>query len=309
MNIVGKIKLWYTISTLLIIASIVSLVVFGLHLGADFQGGTLLEIGFNQAVNARDVEEALSELNLPSLQVSETDNNGVIIKTAPIDGGVVTQIQGVLKEKIGNNVDGSIEERQVQTIGATVGKDLTKKAIIATIIAIIAISIYIAWSFRKVQKPFTSLSMSVATVIALAHDVIITLGFVSVINHFYGYEANSYLLVALLTILGFSVHDSIVVLDRVRENLLHTSSKMSVKDIVNESIQQTIARSLNTSLTAILVLLALSTIGSGSIRPFALTLLAGIAFGTYSSIFIASMILVTWDSMKNRTKNNVVAAK
>jgi len=143
--------------------------------------------------------------------------------------------------------------------------------------------------------------MSSATIIALLHDIIITLGFVSIINHYYGYEANSYLVVALLTVLGFSVHDTIVVFDRVRENLLHAPAHTPVMVTVNNSINQTIARSLNTSLTALLVLIALAGLGGASIKPLVLTLLAGITIGTYSSIFVASPILVTWDKIKSRS--------
>ena len=142
--------------------------------------------------------------------------------------------------------------------------------------------------------------MSAATIIALVHDVIFTLGFVSLINHFYGFEANSYLLVAILTVLGFSVHDTIVVFDRIRENILHASRATTLTSIVNESVNQTMARSLNTSLTVLLVLLALASIGGSSIRPFVLTLFAGIAVGTYSSIFVASPLLVSWSYIKNR---------
>jgi preprotein translocase subunit SecF len=312
MNIIGKTKIWYSVSMSLICISIVALIVFGIKPGADFVGGTLVEVGFNKNVSADDIQKSLKDLNLPSLSVSNTERNSVLIKTAPIERGEIDRIISTLKANlIQNNNLGitQVEERQAQTIGPTVGKNLTKRAIIAVILTIIAIVLYIAWSFRRVQKPFSSWSMSAATIIALIHDVVFTLGFVSLINHFYGFEANSYLLVALLTVLGFSVHDTIVVFDRIRENLLHASRASAIATIVNESVNQTLARSLNTSLTVLLILLALASIGGSSIRPFVLTLLAGIAVGTYSSIFIASPLLVTWSHIKNRRTSKTGAGE
>ena len=302
-NVIGRTRVWYGTSLMFMVISVAALVAYGIKPGADFVGGTLVEIGFNRSVSSDDIQKSLKDLELPSLSVSNTERNSVLIKTAPIERGEIDQIIKTLEINLiqNDNLDiTKVEERQAQTIGPTVGRNLTNRAVAAVAFTIIAIIFYIAWSFRKIQRPFSSWSMSAATIIALVHDVIFTLGFVSLINHFYGFEANSYLLVALLTVLGFSVHDTIVVFDRIRENLLHASRNTTLAQIVNESINQTLARSLNTSLTALLILLALASIGGSTIRPLVLTLFAGIAIGTYSSIFVASPVLVTWSHIKNR---------
>lgn len=303
MNIIKRRIIWYIISAILITYSIIVMVFWGVNPGADFTGGTLIGVGFNTYVSADDVRQSLKDVDLKSLSVSNTGNNSVSIKTTTLERGDIDNILSTLKTNLSaapNLGVTSVEEKQVQVIGPTLGSDMTKRAIIAVCIAVVAIVLYIAWSFRKVQRPFSSWSMSTATIIALAHDIIVVIGFVCTINHFYGFEADSYLLVALLTILGFSVHDTIVVFDRIRENLLRTASNIPVEKTIDESIDQTLARSLNTSLTAMLVLLALATIGGGAIRPFALTLLVGIAIGTYSSIFLASPILVTWTNIRKK---------
>ncbi len=301
MNITGKRLYYYIFSAILMVASVAAMVAWGINPGTDYTGGTLLEVGVNKYVDSTTVKEALKDLSLPELSVTNTGKNNIQIKTSLTDASKIKEIVPTLKQNLAGNKEQGITEvdlMQSQTIGPTVGNDLTKRAIIAVCVAILAISLYIAWSFRRVQKPFSSWSMSIATVIALAHDAIVTMGFVATINHFYGFEANSYLLVAIITILGFSMHDTIVVFDRIRENILHLPKQEPVVKTVNDSVNQTLARSLNTSMTAILVLLALAIIGGGAIRPFVLTLLFGIAVGTYSSIFIASPVLVTWIHMR-----------
>lgn len=303
MNIIKRRIIWYIISAILITYSIIVMVFWGVNPGADFTGGTLIGVGFNTYVSSSDVRESLKDLGLQSLSVSNTGNNSVSIKTTTLERGEIDEILSTLKTNLSAAPSlgvTSVEEKQVQVIGPTLGSDMTKRAIKAVCIAVVAIVLYIAWSFRKVQRPFSSWSMSTATIIALSHDIIVVIGFVCTINHFYGYESDGYLLVALLTILGFSVHDTIVVFDRIRENLLRTASNIPVEKTIDESIDQTLARSLNTSLTAMLVLLALATIGGGAIRPFALTLLVGIAIGTYSSIFLASPILVSWTNIRKK---------
>lgn len=300
MKIIQRRLIYYIISGILIALSITALSIWGIQPGIDFKGGTMIEISFNTSVQASLVKESLKDVELPGLETTNTDNNSVIIRTGIISREQVDEIISTIKTNFTANPESGIKdvkEDQVQYVGPTIGKDVTKKAVKAVAFAVIAIVLYIAWSFRRVQRPFSSWAMSTATIIALIHDIIITLGFVGVMNHFFGFEANSYLLVALLTVLGFSVHDTIVVFDRIRENLLKSGRDESTEAVVNHSVVQTIARSLNTSLTAILVLLALSTIGSGTIKPFVLTLLGGMAVGTYSSIFIASPLLVTWDNI------------
>jgi len=307
MNIIKKRIIWYIFSIIISVLSVLALLFWGLKPGADFTGGTLIKVGFNTNISAVAIKDSMKDLDLKDLSVSNSDNNIVQIKTEPISKKEVDKIISTIKINLTSNKSlgiTKVEELQVQTIGPTVGSDMTKRASIAVCVAVIGIILYIAWAFRKVQQPFSSWSMSIATVVALCHDILIILGFVSTINHFYGFEANSYLLVALLTVLGFSVHDTIVVFDRIRENLLRSPHSESLEKVVDSSIDQTLARSINTSVTAILVLLALTTIGGGSIRPFVLTLLAGITIGTYSSIFVASPLLVTWNNIKHKIKKS-----
>ena len=162
--------------------------------------------------------------------------------------------------------------------------------------------LYIAWAFRKVSRPIASWKYGAGAVIALVHDILITIGFFSILGHYFGVEVGVPFVAALLTILGFSVHDTIVVYDRTRENLLRSSAKESFPEIVNRSLNETLVRSINTSLTVIITLLAIYIFGGDSIRHFSLALLIGVSFGTYSSIFIASALLVTsyeWQKSKN----------
>lgn len=297
MNIIKRRVIWYILSALFTVTSIVALSIWGINPGADFTGGTLIEVGFDGDVPAQVAREAIKDLDLSGVSVSNTSSQSVLIKAGVLEGKEIDNLIETLKINITADESRGVTEvykKQSQVIGPSLGRDTTKKAVTVTIIAIIAILLYIAWSFRKVQKPFSSWSMSLTTVITVALDITTVLGFISIVNHFYGFEANSYLLVAILTILGYSIHDTIVVFDRIRENILHHEGGEKIESIVERSVDQTLARSLNTSLTLILVLLALTTIGGGAMRPFVLTLLVGITFGTYSSIFVAASLLTSW---------------
>lgn len=296
MNIVGKKTIWFTISGVLFAIAIVALFVWGLKYGIDFKGGTLMELSFSQDnVNADKVKDALGNLDfLTSLSVQNVSGNSVLIRTIPLDKDQEQKIQTTLNEKIGES-----KEIRLEIVGPTVGKDLTQKAIIAVILASCAIIIYIAWAFRTVPKPASSWRFGICAILALIHDIIITIGAYAVFGHFFGYEVDSLFVTALLTTMGFSVHDTIVVFDRIRENLRRYPSK-DFDANVNDSVVQTLARSLNTSLTLIIVLLALLTMGGGSIKHFVATLLVGVTIGTYSSIFNASLILVVWQDYINK---------
>ncbi len=297
MNIVKRRLVWYILSVLLTIASAIALFLWGINPGTDFTGGTLVEVGFDKDVSAQLAREAIKDLDIGDVSVSNTSSNSVLVKAGVLETGEIDNIVETLKTNITSDEGRGVSEvykKQSRVVGPSLGADTTKRAITLTIVALIAILLYIAWSFRKVQKPFTSWSMSLTTVATVTHDIIVMLGFISLVNHFYGFEANSYLLVAILTVLGYSIHDTIVVFDRIRENILHHPGGEKIESIVERSVDQTLARSLNTSLTLILVLLALTTIGGGAIRPFVLTLLVGITFGTYSSIFLAASILTDW---------------
>ena len=189
-----------------------------------------------------------------------------------------------------------LEELRFDSVGPTIGRELKSRSLTAIVIVLLAIVLYIAWAFRKVSKPVASWKYGMAANIALFHDVLITLGVFSVLGHFYGVEINSSFVAAILTVLGYSVNDTIVVFDRIRENL--PKSDKDFEGTVNDSVNQTITRSINTSLTTLLVLLAILFFGGATIRSFVLALSIGVFIGTYSSIFLASPVLVVWEKMK-----------
>ena len=203
-------------------------------------------------------------------------------------------------QALGKNV-GAAKQEQFETIGPVIGKEITVNALNAILIASVLIVLYIAWAFRAVRKPASSWRFGVCAIIALLHDALVVLGIFSLLGHFWGVEVDSLFVTALLTVIGFSVHDTIVVFDRIRENLRRNIAA-SFPQIVNDSILQTLVRSLNTSLTAMLVLFTLLIFGGESIRWFVVAMLVGIASGTYSSIFNASQLLVVWQEWVERKK-------
>lgn len=288
-KIIAKIKYAYLFSGILTVLCILSLSVWGLKYGIDFTGGTLMEVKFAAAVPPnQEVEETLKDLNLGSLTLQATGDNSMLIRYASDDDKVNESVWQKLNEKYTEAT-----QLRVDFINSTVSKELKTKSLNAIFLAILAIMGYIAWAFRKVSRPVESWKYGAGAVIALAHDILITAGVFSVLGHFYGIEVGIPFIAALLTILGFSVHDTIVVYDRTRENLLHTANKEHFPEVVNQSLNETLVRSFNTSLTVIITLLAIYLFGGESIKNFALALLVGITFGTYSSIFIASALLVS----------------
>lgn len=300
MDIIGKRKLWFTISGILILSGLLSWIFWGLNLGIDFKGGTLLELSFDQkgSVSIQEIKDTLKDENFAKgMTVQKTGDKSIIIRTQPLEKNQEEKLKLILNEKVGEN-----RELQLQTVGPTVSKDLTNKAILAIILAALAIIIYVAWAFRSVPKPANSWHFGFSTIIALVHDIVIPLGLFSILGHFYGYEVDSLFITALLTVMGFSVHDTIVVFDRIRENLKQHPSE-TFEQTVNNSVNQTLARSLNTSLTVVLVLLSMLLLGGKTIQPFIVALLTGVVVGTYSSIFTASPILVVWQNWSQRQRN------
>lgn len=288
-NIISKTKYAYIFSGTLIVLSIASLFVWGLKLGIDFTGGTLMEIKFNQVIPAnQEIENVLKDLDLKSLTLQSSGNGALLIRYASEQDEVNQKVFQVISQKYPQAV-----QLRTDYINSSVSKELRKNSLWAIFWAVVGIMAYIAWAFRKVSRPVKSWKYGVGAVIALVHDVLITTGVFSVLGHFYGIEVGIPFVAALLTILGFSVHDTIVVYDRTRENLLKSASKEKFPEIVNRSLNETLVRSINTSLTVIITLLAIFIFGGESIKFFSLALLVGVTFGTYSSIFIASALLVT----------------
>lgn len=287
-DIIGKRKYFYTFSLVITMISLIALISWGLKLGKDFTGGTRMTVQFSQEIDIQKIQEDLKELNLNELTVQKSENNVVIFGYASSDEALNDKVREKLKSS-----DENYKEIKTEFTGASVSNQIKKNAIIAVILANIGIGIFIAWAFRKVSRPIPSWQYGIGAVIALAHDVLITIGVFVFLGKFHNIEVGIPFIAALLTILGFSVHDTIVVYDRIRENLLKSSGKEKFEEVVNKSLNETMARSINTSFTVLIVLAAIVIFGGESIRYFSVALLVGIFFGTYSSIFVASSLLVT----------------
>jgi preprotein translocase subunit SecF len=300
LNIIGKKNWYFAISLVMIIPGLISLALWGLNLSIDFTGGSRMTLLFPKAVNEQTVSELKTVLKEENVEVvtTQTSGNRIIIRTKPLNEREDARVITSLKEKVGE-----FKQEEFETIGPVIGRELTFNAFKAMVVASLLIVLYIAWSFRQVPKPVSSWRFGVCTIIALLHDVLLVIGVFSILGHFFHVEVDNLFVTALLTIIGFSVHDTIVVFDRIRENLRRTSG-LPFAQVVNDSILQTMVRSLNTSLTALLVLFTLLVFGGDSIRWFVLALIIGIASGTFSSIFNAAPMLVLWEEIdaKRRAK-------
>jgi preprotein translocase subunit SecF len=301
LNIIGKKNLYFLISLLLIIPGVISLGLFGLHLSIDFTGGSRIAYRFEKSVDSQVIQKikdsfAKEKVTIATIQPSGKD---VFIRTIPINEKIHSKIQKNLEKDFKG-----VKQESFETIGPTIGAETTQKAFYSVLLSSALILLYIAISFRKVPKPTTSWRFGVATILALLHDVLLLIGVFSLLGHYFNVEIDSLFITALLTVMGFSVHDTIVVFDRIRENLLRVGGA-SFAQVVNESILQTFVRSLNTSVTALLVLFTLLLFGGESVRWFIVALLIGIASGTYSSIFNAAPILVAWHEWDQKRKVKV----
>jgi preprotein translocase subunit SecF len=209
----------------------------------------------------------------------------------------LSENSGLNTVQVGTTTAGSISDKPIlktfDSIGPLLGAEALRKALVSIVLVIVGIVLFITFAFRKVSEPVSSWKYGLTAIIALIHDVIIPTGLFSILGHFYGYEVDTLFVTALLVILGFSVHDTIVVFDRVRENLRLSSSRKSFPEVVGDSISQTIVRSINTSMTTLIALIVLYFVGGSTTEHFSLALIVGIAAGTYSSIFIGSALLVT----------------
>ena len=296
LNIVSKSKYSYFFSGILVAFSVAALFFWGLKFGIDFNGGTLLEVEFSQGLPAtEELEGALGELNLQSLTFQPTQSNTMLIRYAPENDLVNGEAGAKILEKY---PEASI--LRVDYINSAISHEFKRNSLLAIFWAVVAIMTYIAIVFRKVSIPVASWKYGLGAVIALVHDILITIGVFSVLGHFWGVEVGIPFVAALLTILGFSVHDTIVVYDRTRENLQRSSSKEKFPDVVNRSLNETLVRSINTSLTVVITLLAIFFFGGDSVKYFSLALLIGVVFGTYSSIFVASALLVTSYNLQSK---------
>lgn len=328
-NIVKTRKIWLSISGLLFATSVVMLSMWGLKFGIDFTGGSILEVQFSaNRPTVSEIQNNLADLNLGSLivqplgdkemilrfqDVTEEKHQAVLKKLTKLVGGeassdkkesakttevVKTDNKNIKVEATKDDskvIESQVTEIRYESVGPTIGNELKSKAFNAGVIVLLAIALFVAFAFRKVSKPVASWKYGISAIIALLHDIFVPIGVFAFLGHFYGVEIGTPFVAAILTVLGYSVNDTIVVFDRIRENL--PKSNLDFEDTVNLSIMQTMTRSINTSVTVLLALMAIIIFGGETIRSFVLVLAIGVGVGTYSSIFIASPLLVIWEKM------------
>lgn len=295
MNIINKRAYFFGLSGILLAISIVFIAIGGLKFGIDFTGGSLLEVSFENVPERQAITDTFQRTGIDTVEVQSGEENVRLLRFRDVNENEHQQILQALEED-----HGAVVERRFEVIGPTIGSELRQTSGIALVIVTVAIILYIAYAFRKVSHPVKSWKYGLAAIIALLHDVVIVTGLFAVLGYFLNVEITILFVTALLTILGFSVNDTIVAFDRTRENLLKKSAGTSFADTVNLSINETVTRSLNTSITTFLVLFSLFLFGGESIRWFIVALMAGVVIGTYSSIFVASALLVEIEKRQKR---------
>ena len=303
MFIVKNRKIFYILSFLITGAALSSILFFGLRFGIDFKGGSLIEVKYQE--NRPDIVLIKSKITAEEFSgysIRPTGEKGFILRTPYLNETTHAEALKILEG------DGAwpLTEERFNSIGPTIGEELRTKALLAIALVIISIVLFIAFVFRKVSEPVASFKYGLIAIVALLHDVIVPTGAFAIFGYFFGTEIDSLFVTALLVILGFSIHDTIVVFDRVRENLRvnkEFNKKEIFEDTVGKSVAQTFNRSINTSLTTVLSLLALYFLGSSATKDFSLALIIGIIAGTYSSIFLASPLLVTVEKWQGKKKD------
>jgi preprotein translocase subunit SecF len=283
-------KFYFIFSLFLAVLSITALLLFDLNWGIDFVGGSVLKISYSEnRPSHTDLSTELNNIGLNNFSLRLRGENEIVIRMSEIG----QDLKNKISEYFYNSPNVENEKLSFESVSPIVGEETKSKALRAVFYSVIAIILYVAFVFRKVSKPIRSWQYGIATVVALVHDVLIPLGLFAILGHYLGIEFSVPILTALLTIFGYSVNDTVVVLDRIRENLLLGRGE-DFSDLVNISLNQTLVRSINTSFTTFLVLLAIYLFGGESLSWFALALIAGVIAGTYSSIFLASPLLVKW---------------
>lgn len=280
-------KFYYVLSGLMAVLAVAAILFFGLNLGIDFTGGSILEISFAVRPENSVIQEKLNDLNLGDMVIQPTGEKEVIIRTKGIDESVHQEIFSRL------NTISEAKELRFETIGPTVGKELTQKTLKLVSLSLVTLLVYIIIAFRKVSYPISSFKYGLISIVALAFDVLITVGIFAVLGKYNNVQFNIPIITALLTILGYTINDKVIVFDRVRENLLKRYTD-DFKELVNHSLNQTLSRSLTTGSCSLFVLISIFFFGGETLKYFALALFLGIIIGTYSSLFLASPLLVSW---------------
>ncbi len=293
MNLIKLRKWWYLISLIIIIPGTLSLILWGLKPSIDFTGGTQLE--FTGTKDKAKLEQVAREQKIENYTVT-VSQDGLMLRTKTVDEAK----QKSLKTAVEKEISGAKQTR-IDTVGASISQEITRNSVLLVLAASAVIIFFIAFSFRKVPKPANSLEFGLVAVVALLHDALVVLGIFSILGHFFGVEVDPLFITAILTVIGFSVHDTIVIFDRIRENLIKGSYE-SFEDTVSVSVYEMLPRAINTSFLVWVILLVLLIFGGSSIRYFVLALVIGVLSGSYSSILNASPLLVTWQEIKAKRK-------
>ncbi|MGV3524126.1 MAG: protein translocase subunit SecF [Candidatus Sericytochromatia bacterium] len=287
-DFVGKRKLWYAITCAFLLPGIIFILMGGLKLGIDFTGGSMLELAFEKTPSVQQMRERLQAIDnekFSDAQISilkdDTGQEIVSVRSKPIDDKEQVKVFADLKQSLGN-----FEQIRVEVVGPTIGEELRSKSLLATLIVMGMIVLYVSFRF--------SLDYAVCGIIALLHDVIIVVGSFAILGHFFNVEIDSLFITAVLTVAGFSIHDTIVTFDRIRENIGDLGRGKKIEAIVNDSLHETMTRNLHTSITTMIPLVTLTIFGGATIKYFAMAMLIGIVMGTWSSVFIACQLLVDW---------------
>ncbi len=287
-------SVWFTVSGALIVASLAILLLMPPKFGIDFTGGSLMELEFANRPSTVQVSDVVTSLQLGNSVAQTEGDKQMLVRLTTLDEPTHQKVLSAFKEKFGD-----VTEHRFESVGPTVGNELRAKALYSIGLVLLGIALYIAYAFRKVSRPVASWKYGLVTlIVGILHDVLLPLAAFALLARFAHAEVDSAFVAAILTVLGFSVHDTIVVFDRIRENLLRSGGNF--EEIVERSVNETISRSINTSLTATLPLISIYFLGGASLHAFAFTLIIGLAAGTYSSIFLASPMLVAMQKKSSR---------
>lgn len=295
--------IFYAFSSVLVVASIGAILTLGIPWGIDFVGGSLMEVTFVEneegavVVPSREqLSEVMSSVNIGSFTMQAAGDESVILRFSEVDEETHQQIRQSIDDLEGV----ALREDRFESVGPVIGQETRDKSVVAVGLVLVMIVVYVAWAFRGVSYPVRSWKYGVVAIIALAHDVIIAVGAISLISHFTHWEIGVPFVAALLTILGYSVNDTIIAFDRIRENITRMGSTTPFENIVWKSIRETLVRSFNTSATTLFVLVAVLLFGGETIQVFVTTLVVGIIVGVYSSIGLAAPLLIDWAKLSHR---------
>lgn len=322
-------KIYYVISGFLSVGSIIAFLVFGLNLGIDFKGGTIQELDFkDKRPSHEEIREKLSSLNLGDIIIQDIEESGIILRFSASEANDAERSAALVanedasssaasqgkesNKKVTGNVGetkhqeilsklrelGDLEEKRFDSIGPVIGEETKRKAIWAMLLVMGAILIYIAWAFKGVSFPLKSWKYGIIAIITLSHNILVTVGIFSVVSQFVDAEVGVTFVAAILTILGYSINDTIVIFDRIRENVLREGSVFDFGKVIDKSVSQTLVRSFGTGLCTLFALFSIYLFGGQTLKYFVFVLITGIIIGTYSSIFVASPLLFSWYMLK-----------